>query len=97
MAKKQYTKLWKWQLATKEFAKCSGCDRLVENMTVDHIIPIAFLESVGLTEEKYEDEDNFQLLCRQCNSFKGNRIDMRNPKSIPLLKKYITKLEELYK
>lgn len=57
-------------------AKCGGS----ENLQLDHIVPI----SLGGRHATY----NFQILCRTCNSSKGNRnsTDYRNyPKLIAIL------------
>ena len=62
-------------------------------MSVDHIIPINLLEQLGLDYALKDDEENFEVMCITCNRYKGGRIDLANPKTIPLLKKYINSLE----
>jgi 5-methylcytosine-specific restriction endonuclease McrA len=89
------TLLWQRQERNKTVKqKCKECPR-IDFLTVDHIIPVFFLQQLGLDEEAVNDEENMEDLCVLCNRYKGGRIDMRNPKTIPLLKKYITKLERL--
>jgi 5-methylcytosine-specific restriction endonuclease McrA len=86
------TKLFDWQKRNKgREAICPKCLR-VKEVTVDHIIPVHLLEQLGLEDETKNDEDNFELTCYTCNKFKGARIDLSNPKTVPLLKKYIGKL-----
>lgn len=58
-------------------------------VTVDHIIPVHFMEQMGLFDEILHDAENFQLLCRMCNQYKGNRLDFSNKKTLCLLEKYI--------
>lgn len=70
---------------------CPKCGKLKE-ITVDHIIPAHFLESIGLYDEAVNDGDNFELMCYWCNKYKGGRIDLANPKTVPLLKKYINQI-----
>lgn len=86
MAKKIKTKLWQWQMKCKNGGICEKCLQHSNNLTVDHIIPIwivDMLDEVG--NAKYEWEDNFQFLCRICNTYKANRLDKRNPKTMKLL------------
>jgi 5-methylcytosine-specific restriction endonuclease McrA len=86
------TKLYEWQKRNMGIEQvCPRCTKLRE-MTVEHIIPVHLLQEIGLQEEAMNDEDNFELLCYSCNKFKGGRIDMAHPKTIPLLKKYINSL-----
>jgi len=62
------------------------------NLTIDHIIPINFLmQNLGATVEETFDWDNFQALCRKCNTLKSGRFDLSNEKTKPLLIKYINK------
>lgn len=93
MKAKQGTNLKRWQ---KEYSGkegvCSNCGKLKEN-TVDHIIPVHLLEQLGLLDACVNDVDNFELTCYTCNKFKGARIDLSNPRTVPLLKKYINSLE----
>lgn len=70
---------------------CPRCNKM-RAITVEHIIPVMLLQQLGLNDEAQNDTDNFELLCYACNMFKGGRIDMAHPKTIPLLKKYINKL-----
>ena len=51
-------------LINRDDYKCKVCEKH-DNITVDHIIPL----SKGGTDEL----DNLQLLCRSCNSSKGNK------------------------
>ena len=53
-------------LIERDGLACAECGT-VEKLTVDHIIPI----SKGGTD----DLDNLRLLCRSCNSSKGDKID----------------------
>jgi hypothetical protein len=36
-------------------------------------------------ELKYEWEENFQYMCKTCNAFKANRLELTNPKTKKLL------------
>lgn len=47
--------------------KCCYCDA-DNRLEIDHIIPIS--------KGGKEDERNMQVLCRSCNSSKGNRINI---------------------
>jgi 5-methylcytosine-specific restriction endonuclease McrA len=87
------TKLRKWQKIYNGNAyTCPKCNR-EGDATVDHIIPVNFLQQIGLHDECLNDEENFEVICRSCNTFKMGRIDMSNPKTIPLLRKYVLKLK----
>ncbi len=74
-------------------AECPKCHK-IRSMTVDHIIPAYLLEQLGLHEEAINDEENFEVMCQTCNKFKGARLDMANPKTVPLLRGYVNKLSE---
>lgn len=92
--RKKNTKLREWQIkAQTSSCETKGCASKMR-VTVDHIIPQHLLDMLGLEEEKYEDEENFQLLCGLCNHMKANRLDHLNPKTVPLLKKYVAIYEE---
>ena len=65
--------------------KCSE----TKDLTADHIIPKQFLETLGFDEFARIDEDNLQILCKRHNNEKGNRLDYTNPRTLPLLKKYV--------
>jgi 5-methylcytosine-specific restriction endonuclease McrA len=71
----------------RQGGQCSKCPS-VNNITVDHIIPRSFLVVLGFNDA-YKDLDNLQLLCKRCNSLKSNTLDYTNPKTLPLLNKYI--------
>ena len=61
------------------------------HLTIDHIIPKIVLTSLGFVDAYKTDDDNLQILCKQHNSDKGNLLDYTNPKTLPLLKKYINR------
>jgi len=101
MKTKKKTKLWYWQeRARNEVCTCEKCGS-TNNITVDHIIPVMILEPLILDapKERYEMlynwEENFQFLCRYCNKQKGHKLDIRNPKTIPLLDEFIKILKTL--
>lgn len=91
--KKTKTKLWEWQFGDRylnAFCEKCGAHRTQENpITVDHIIPVSFLEGIGYMVSPYEDEENFQYLCKACNRFKSSKLDHTNPKTKILLRKYL--------
>lgn len=72
-------------------SKAVHCNRCLSkyNLTVDHIIPIEILMSMGMNLLETFKEENFQILCGKCNSLKGNRLDFSNPKTKELLIKYL--------
>lgn len=87
MKTKKKSKLYEYQqIARDKLCEKCGSDR---NVTVDHIIPQSLLEQLGCMDERYDDENNFQFLCSLCNVQKANRLDHLNPKTVPLLEKYV--------
>ena len=74
---------------------CVKCKVRIDKLTVDHIIPVDVLKTLdssgNLVDSWY---DNFELVCAACNSFKANHLDKTNPKTIPLLKELLKRLEE---
>ena len=92
MKAKKGTKLHEWQLAAKEAKRfCRRCKKL-RWLTVDHIIPVSFLNEIGCEVGIYEDERNFQFLCKTCNHFKSNRIDIADDVAKKLLLGYVRML-----
>ncbi len=101
MIAKKHTKLWDWQQRIKngqyECLKCSS----KENLSVDHIIPCSILEPLyydspeGRYDMLYNDEENFQILCKYCNGQKAGKLDVRNPKTIILLERLVNNLKAL--
>lgn len=90
MAKKEHTKLREWQKRASLGGICGKCNRKVEYLTVDHIVPIAFVDQFDDTGmAKYNDEENFMMMCRPCNSFKSCRFDKSNPKTKEIILKYL--------
>ena len=70
---------------------CVRCQKTT-GLTIDHIIPIWFLQQLALPKEDTFDEYNFQVLCGVCNAFKANRMDFSNPKTKENLLKYLEKV-----
>ena len=90
MAKKNGSALSKWHTQALIGGVCEKCNKYISILTVDHIVPIYFLDSFDDTgRAKYEDADNFQFLCHPCNSIKAGSFDRTNPKTINLILKYI--------
>lgn len=83
--------LTRWQKEYGVEGVCSRCKK-VSQMTVDHVIPVYLLEQMGFFDECLNDTDNFELVCRTCNQFKSSRLDLANPRTTPLLKKYVERL-----
>lgn len=82
------TKEMKEWLVDKTCARCGD----TQELTIDHIIPVGMLlNSFGAKKEETYDYDNFQALCRRCNTAKGGWMDVSNPKTKPLLIKYANK------
>ena len=93
---KKHTELHKWrERATQEDLPCRKCGR-VGLMTLDHIVPISFIQQLGLREEAYDDDWNFQYLCRACNLLKGSQLDYNNPKTIENIRRYVDLAEQTY-
>lgn len=83
-----------WDEQMSRQAVCNRCRRARE-LTLDHIVPQQILLMFGFDIERMWDEENYQVLCRFCNVFKGNRLDFNNPKTKPLLLKYLALIEDV--
>lgn len=102
---KPKTKLWSLQVPLVKggnIGTCNACGKH-GHMTLDHILPAGVLEPLYADYELYgkeggidmvhNDQENIEFLCQYCNQRKGCRMDVRNPKTLPLLKKLIIFLE----
>ena len=58
-------------------------------VSYDHIIPQFFLMDLGIDTKLWYDEENSQTLCNRCNNRKAHHLDFNNPKTKPLLLKYL--------
>ena len=86
-------KLTSKKLTSKELGgACTRCGS-TENLTKDHIIPLAILRAMGL---ETTNTFNLQPMCQKCNLTKGCLLDPKNPKTIPLLQMYIDRWQNLY-
>lgn len=85
-----------WDEQMKKQAVCVRCRRSRE-LTLDHIVPQQILIMFGFDTERMWDEENYQVLCRFCNTFKGNRLDFNNPLTKKLIIKYLALIEDLPK
>lgn len=98
MKKKRNTKLFDWQEKCKDNKNsCADCGDN-RTLSVDHIIPVDLLLQFCIDKNYglYEMEENFQILCRYCNSKKSNRIDVKNKKTYLILEKIINQAKEFY-
>jgi 5-methylcytosine-specific restriction endonuclease McrA len=68
---------------------CVECGS-IDNLTIDHIIPRAFLKTLGYPVEKYWCLENVQGLCKTCNQGKADLIDKENPKTKVLLQRFLS-------
>ena len=68
MKRRKITHQERWRVYTRDAGACQICGRQLqfEEMTIDHIIPLA---SGGTNQIS-----NFQCLCNFCNQFKSNFI-----------------------
>lgn len=102
MSKKVYTKLFEWQqkcISGNE--KCADCGD-TRLLTVEHVVPCWILERfevIGdvLYQYKYNREDNFRILCKDCNTKKGSHIDVKNPLTYKLIREILDNAEKHYK
>lgn len=90
---KKGTKLAEWQQRALGEGDCDRCGKHMGQLTVDHVIPLSLLDMLDVTGLlRYNWEENFEIVCYPCNRFKSARLDLANPKTIPLLKELINKL-----
>lgn len=82
--------------ANNEGGICDKCGRKTDYLTVDHIIPYSFVFEMGLRNEQFDHDWNFQLLCRPCNRLKGATFDFTDKRTVPNLKRYVELAEEYY-
>lgn len=87
---KKYVEQAYKEVVERDGAKCKKCGA-TSALTLDHIVPVSLLRQlVGMdVHQKYDDIENMEILCRRCNLFKQNQLDMANPKTKPLLQKYL--------
>ncbi len=71
----------------EEHKTCQKCGR-EDKLSLDHIVPKDVLRSFGVDIEREIIDGNYMLLCKICNSFKGNRLDF----SLPATKSILTEL-----
>lgn len=87
---KEKSKLWQWQQECKDGGQCNKCKRLVNYLTVDHIVPQSFVICLDNGRDiAINDEHNFQKLCQPCNRMKGASWDFTDPRTIYLLQRYM--------
>ena len=97
MKKKPGTVLHEMQKKAATGGECTKCHTQCETLSVDHIIPVSLLDAIGLRYEGvYNDAENYDLLCRRCNTIKGPRLDFDHPRTFALLEKYVALSRSLY-
>ena len=90
MAQKAKSKLFEWQQRAALGGECQKCRQWVSKLSVDHILPDWFIRCFDPTDDmRFEDEENFEMLCYVCNHIKSGRIDKFHPKIKHLILKYI--------
>ena len=94
--KKILSKLSEWQKRGKEGGVCDVCKRHYQFLSVDLIVPVYLLVELGLAECATEDEENFRLTCVGCNRMKSSQLAVLDPRTLPLLKKYILLSEQKF-
>lgn len=61
-----------------------GCPNIT-NLTYDHIIPKAILSAFNIDASLSFWDENSETLCYACNHRKGQKLDLSNSKTKPLL------------
>jgi hypothetical protein len=72
--------------------RCTRCGS-DNQITADHIIPLAVLKAMGIP---HNEKANLQALCFKCNQIKGSQLDPKNKKTVPLMKMYLDRWQDLY-
>lgn len=90
------SQLWLHQEKAMLGGECSKCKLSYDRLTVDHIFSASLLHRFGLKEYAIDDSDNMELICRKCNILKQDSFDFHNPKTIPLIDKYLNIIKETY-
>ena len=86
----------KLKLIERDGEKCVKCGS-VNELTIDHIIPVSFLEMMGIFRKhtlSKKHHQNLQLLCRKCNSLKRERFDWTDKRTKPLILWYLDSIDE---
>lgn|SRR3990167_360351 len=71
--------------------QCEKCPRN-ENLTLDHIIPVRWIDQLGIEEERMFMPENYRILCSPCNHFKADKLDFSDKRTKELLIKYLEKV-----
>lgn len=74
--------------------KGKPCDRCgsMKNLTIDHIVPRKILIELGFDWETEFLPENIRPLCKPCNSYKTDRLDITLPETKQVLLKLLTPL-----
>jgi len=75
----------------KESEKCEKCWR-TDNLNLDHIVPKDILKMFGMDVEREILDGNYRIMCRPCNSFKGNKLDFADKRTKDLLLQLVQKI-----
>jgi 5-methylcytosine-specific restriction endonuclease McrA len=62
--------------------QCTACGN-DQDLSVDHIIPLAALTEDDWINEKQYDSNNLATLCRRCNGIKSDRTTIRQAWACP--------------
>lgn len=71
--------------------KCEKCPR-IDNLTLDHIVPVDMLRQFGIDPDSTFIEYNLRVLCKPCNMFKGNRLDFSTKKTKTIFEELLNKI-----
>ena len=70
---------------------CEKCAK-TENLTLDHILPKEIVSQFGIVEEKIFMPENYRVLCKMCNMFKGHKLDFSTSRTKELLLELLKKV-----
>jgi len=71
--------------------KCEKCERK-ENLTLDHIVPVRIVKEFGIDEEREFMPENYRVLCKICNHYKGERLDFADRRTKELLIRFLERV-----